>query len=238
VWISEEPFGWATYHYGKWFYDRYDGWVWLPGLDWGPAWVSWEQTPDYVGWSPQLPAGVSGATVPGGSYLFVPTAQLPATDLKTQILTSDRIGAKLGVAQPVHEEDQRDGVRFNRGPNIAAIERLTGPLDRVKIEDAALAGGAGAKPDTKVTPAPPQSHEAQAPMAPSGAGVRAQIEALRKAGEEQAEAARWTRENKTPPPLRLQVFRHLKQQAGQPSERKAPSAAKRKAAPTDSTHRH
>src|SRR5439155_7247046 len=37
VWISAEPFGWATYHYGNWFWDRYQGWVWSPGPNWGPA---------------------------------------------------------------------------------------------------------------------------------------------------------------------------------------------------------
>ena len=43
MWISAESFGWATYHYGNWMYDRYQGWVWIPGLDWGPAWVDWQE---------------------------------------------------------------------------------------------------------------------------------------------------------------------------------------------------
>ena len=28
------------------------GWVWVPGYEWGPAWVSWRTGGDYVGWAP------------------------------------------------------------------------------------------------------------------------------------------------------------------------------------------
>lgn len=55
IWISYEPWGWATYHYGRWIYDDYQGWIWIPGTTWAPAWVSWHQTPDYIGWSPLPP---------------------------------------------------------------------------------------------------------------------------------------------------------------------------------------
>lgn len=54
TWISNEDFGWATYHYGRWI--RMEGsWVWVPGYEWAPAWVSWRQTNDHVGWAPLPP---------------------------------------------------------------------------------------------------------------------------------------------------------------------------------------
>jgi type II secretory pathway pseudopilin PulG len=46
TWISEEPFGWATYHYGRWTRLRNIGWVWVPGDEWAPAWVSWRKGND------------------------------------------------------------------------------------------------------------------------------------------------------------------------------------------------
>ena len=55
TWISEEPFGWATYHYGRWTRLRNVGWVWVPGNEWAPAWVSWRKSDDYVGWAPLPP---------------------------------------------------------------------------------------------------------------------------------------------------------------------------------------
>src|SRR5207245_161040 len=51
TWVSEEPFGWATYHYGRWTRLRNIGWVWVPGDEWAPAWVSWRKSSDYVGWA-------------------------------------------------------------------------------------------------------------------------------------------------------------------------------------------
>jgi hypothetical protein len=54
-WDSYEPFGWATYHYGRWFNDDYYGWIWIPGYDWAPAWVEWRYNDDYVGWAPLPP---------------------------------------------------------------------------------------------------------------------------------------------------------------------------------------
>ncbi len=55
LWISYEPWGWATYHYGRWIYDDYAGWIWIPGTTWAPAWVSWHEAPEYIGWSPLPP---------------------------------------------------------------------------------------------------------------------------------------------------------------------------------------
>ena len=50
VWVSNEPFGWATNHYGRWaFSNNYGRWYWLPDTQWGPAWVDWRQTGDEFG---------------------------------------------------------------------------------------------------------------------------------------------------------------------------------------------
>jgi len=55
TWASEEPFGWATYHYGRWALSSPHGWVWIPGDEWAPAWVAWRNSDDYVGWAPLPP---------------------------------------------------------------------------------------------------------------------------------------------------------------------------------------
>ncbi|HZZ83009.1 MAG TPA: DUF6600 domain-containing protein [Anaeromyxobacteraceae bacterium] len=54
-WQSEEPWGWAAYHYGRWAYDGYYGWVWVPGYQWAPAWVTWRFGTDAIGWAPLSP---------------------------------------------------------------------------------------------------------------------------------------------------------------------------------------
>jgi hypothetical protein len=66
-WDSDEPFSWAVYHYGRWVYDSAWGWVWVPGYQWAPAWVTWRFGVDAVGWAPLAP----GVSVFVTSYPFV-----------------------------------------------------------------------------------------------------------------------------------------------------------------------
>ena len=62
-WMSDEPFGWIVYHYGRWYYDDYYGWVWVPDDVWGPAWVEWRYDDDYIGWAPLPPYATFSVTV-------------------------------------------------------------------------------------------------------------------------------------------------------------------------------
>jgi hypothetical protein len=55
TWVSYEDFGDITYHYGRWVRADEVGWCWVPGYDWGPAWVSWRSDDDYIGWAPLPP---------------------------------------------------------------------------------------------------------------------------------------------------------------------------------------
>lgn len=54
-WNSYEPFGHIVYHYGRWAYDDYYSWVWIPDYEWAPAWVEWCYNDDYIGWAPMGP---------------------------------------------------------------------------------------------------------------------------------------------------------------------------------------
>ena len=55
TWVSDEPFGWATYHYGRWALLRDRGWIWVPGSEWAPCWVSWRENNSHIGWAPLPP---------------------------------------------------------------------------------------------------------------------------------------------------------------------------------------
>jgi hypothetical protein len=62
VWIAYEPWGWAPYHYGRWAFAGGVGWCWVPPLSgsvyWGPGYVGWIRTGDYVGWVPLAPGEI------------------------------------------------------------------------------------------------------------------------------------------------------------------------------------
>ncbi len=64
MFVSNENFGWAVYHYGRWTRLKDIGWAWVPGTDWAPAWVTWRASKtDNNG----PPAGPDGAPAPGGA---------------------------------------------------------------------------------------------------------------------------------------------------------------------------
>src|SRR5258708_33181824 len=98
--MSEEPFGWATYHYGRWARIRGVGWVWVPGSEWAPAWVSWRRSPDYVGWAPLPPEAYSGTgfnaavdrdyDIGPASYNFMPVAGLGEPSYRRLLLEPER----------------------------------------------------------------------------------------------------------------------------------------------------
>ncbi|HEY6007104.1 MAG TPA: DUF6600 domain-containing protein, partial [Geobacteraceae bacterium] len=62
VWIGYEPWGWAPYHYGRWDFVVRIGWCWVPpsrgDVFWGPGYVGWVRSGDYVAWVPLAPREV------------------------------------------------------------------------------------------------------------------------------------------------------------------------------------
>lgn len=62
VWIASEPWGWAPYHYGRWSFFARIGWCWVPPVRgevyWGPGYVGWVRTADYVAWVPLAPGEI------------------------------------------------------------------------------------------------------------------------------------------------------------------------------------
>jgi uncharacterized protein DUF6600 len=75
TWVSDEPWGWAPYHYGRWLWDsHYGGWVWIPGRRWAPAWVDWREGDDYLGWAPLPPeaAWEPGVGIPTRTIVIEP----------------------------------------------------------------------------------------------------------------------------------------------------------------------
>jgi len=63
VWVSDLPWGWATFHYGRWAFTGERGWAWVAGRRYAGAWVDWRapatgNKDSIVGWGPTPPAHV------------------------------------------------------------------------------------------------------------------------------------------------------------------------------------
>lgn len=52
TWVSDEPWGYVTHHYGRWGWTLSLGWYWIPGIHYSPAWVAWQNSDAYFGWAP------------------------------------------------------------------------------------------------------------------------------------------------------------------------------------------
>ncbi len=145
VWITDEPYGWATYHYGRWYDDPEVGWSWVPGDTWGPSWVSFQEGNDYVGWAP-LPPGVNvGVGFSGGgyaygiapaAYLFVPERDFLAPRLGGYYVGQDRVGQFWGQTRNCTDYRFQGGRWYNQGVPIDRIQRF-GRVPRYQVADVA-----------------------------------------------------------------------------------------------------
>ena len=118
TWVSADPFGWATDHYGRWVWAN--RWVWRPDTTWGPAWVQWRQGDGYVGWAP---AGYTDdAYVPDASWRFVAAASLFAPDVPRYYVTAN-IGTYLRGAQPVRRYWRHGNQTWIAGPDDDWLRR-------------------------------------------------------------------------------------------------------------------
>jgi hypothetical protein len=155
TWDSQEPFGWATYHYGRWARVQRLGWVWVPGSEWAPAWVSWRRSDQYVGWAPLPPeahssGGFNGAVdsyydIGPGSYNFVPVESLGSDNYAGQVLEPERnvtfIDQTVNVTNTTYQRVDNRTVQFNGGPDFDEIKRRSN-VRRVHVERVAKAPAA------------------------------------------------------------------------------------------------
>lgn len=130
TWMSEDPWGWACYHYGRWTYDPYYGWLWIPGYEWAPAWVSWRYGGGYCGWAPMGP-GVSvgmAFNYPESWWIFIQPRYMydrncvhywRGPSYNTTYIRQTTIINNYYV-------DNRTHVRYNYGPRREVLQRDLG----------------------------------------------------------------------------------------------------------------
>lgn len=158
TWVSEEPFGWATYHYGRWANLEHEGWVWVPETEWAPAWVSWRNNDKYVGWAPLPPearfevnVGFQGWVdsyydIGPTAYSFVAVRDLGAPRLREVIVEPRQNITIVNETRNITQITYNRNVIINEGPRFEAVSRVTAqPIRRLHLErevniDASVAG--------------------------------------------------------------------------------------------------
>jgi hypothetical protein len=150
TWVSYEDFGWATYHYGRWTRLRDRGWFWVPGREWGPAWVSWRTGGDYVGWAPLPPRGggevdyddrpINGQVdvdfdIGPAYYNFVDVRYIGEPVLRERIVEPNLNVTYISNTVNVTNITYANSRVYNYGPDYNTLNRYsTRPIRRMTLE--------------------------------------------------------------------------------------------------------
>jgi hypothetical protein len=137
TWVADEEWGWAPFHYGRWFFDRALGWAWMPGSVWAPAWVAWRSTDDYVGWAPLPPSvgfdvstGLEAGAVSriyADHYTFVSAHSFLAPEVRAALVSPAH---SVELCRRSHNMTRYSVTEnhhiINHGVNVQHIEQVTG----------------------------------------------------------------------------------------------------------------
>lgn len=136
AWVAEGDeanWGYATYHYGRWYESPSTGWVWVPGTTYSPAWVSWREGGGYCGWAPLPPeVPIYGAStviidryVPADRYTFVEERYITSPHVYERVIVRDRpviIRKTVNITKITYVNNRV----VNPGVPVRDVERYTG----------------------------------------------------------------------------------------------------------------
>lgn len=148
TWISYEDFGWATYHYGRWVKLAEYGWVWKPGYEWGPAWVSWRTGGNYIGWAPLPPETeyvyesrpITGHLdiefdIGPAYYNFCDVRYIGEPVLRSRLVPYEQNVTYVTQSVNVTNITYKNKTVYNYGPDINVLNQYSSrPIQRLKLE--------------------------------------------------------------------------------------------------------
>lgn len=151
-WVSSEPFGWAVFHYGRWYDDDNYGWIWIPDRTWGPAWVEWRSNDDYLGWAPLPPYATFGINIgirftmhwfaPYHYWNFVRYRSFTSPYLYREVVPIEYGRRLIGTTRSAGRYDFDGGRVINRGIDRGIVERRGGynRIDRIEVRESGNIG--------------------------------------------------------------------------------------------------
>ncbi|MCB1052383.1 MAG: FecR domain-containing protein [Acidobacteria bacterium] len=134
TWVSRDPFGWVTHHYGRWGWSDRWGWYWIPGRTYSPAWVAWTSYDNYIGWCPlgyydrPYYYGRGGVNISvniniGNSWTYVSCDRFSNRHVRTYYENVKPRGRRVVTTRPIHVTRTEFGkpqeiVRVVRDPQV------------------------------------------------------------------------------------------------------------------------
>ncbi len=128
------PYEEITYHYGRWVFDPFLGWVWVPGRVWAPAWVEWRVSDDCIGWAPLPPTVyivnnvISPCVIHEDRFIFVEQRHFcdPFVYKHSFFYKGHEDRIRFKEMTKINGVMVRDNKVINGGPEIGHIEKITG----------------------------------------------------------------------------------------------------------------
>ena len=133
----------------RWTRVRDAGWLWVPGREWGPAWVSWRTGGDYVGWAPLPPRGrgddddnrpINGQVdvefdIGPAYYNFVDVRYIGDTRLSDRIYAPEQNVTYISTTVNVTNITYTNSTVYNYGPDYNTVNRYsTRPIQRLTLQ--------------------------------------------------------------------------------------------------------
>jgi len=149
TWDSGYPWGWAAFHYGRWFFRDGYGWMWVPGNEWAPAWVAWRNSDSYYGWAPLGPSVsltiAGGYNPPPHYWCFVPHQYISSPHVSNYYVreTSNiTIINRTTIINNTTVINRPRNQHYGYGPDPNEVVRYTGsPLHPIPIRESRTPGG-------------------------------------------------------------------------------------------------
>jgi hypothetical protein len=165
TWVSGYPWGWATFHYGRWFFEEGYGWLWVPGHQWAPAWVTWGHSGDYYGWAPIAPnvdVAAGNWSPPANTWNFVPAQHITKPDVVNYTVVHNNNTVINNIVKNVtvinniktvnnntyvtnnnvtnnnvtNNHVVNNNIVYNRGPEVKEVENVTNvKIQKVNIQE-------------------------------------------------------------------------------------------------------
>ena len=129
TWVSNYDWGWAPFHYGRWMYNRYNNWVWLPDTTWGPAWVDWRSGGGQYGWAPMGPSINININIgrryvtPDFCWNFIPVGHIYYNSYPRYYSGRNRVYIQNTVI--INNTYVRNSRTYYTGPRIDDVRRAT-----------------------------------------------------------------------------------------------------------------
>jgi hypothetical protein len=144
MWASNHTWGWAVFHYGRWWNSPRYGWVWMPGYVWAPAWVQWRISENHIGWCPLTPDarwnsefGISSGNYSyrnrNADWVFIEKNKFADDIGSSNIITSSENKGLVERSNSILDLRSENDRIFNNGPDVKDVESRTGKMMKQKM---------------------------------------------------------------------------------------------------------